>query len=384
MNKHLLPAAVALFVLFGAVSVVSSQTWMQNGAPVKNWVTVASSADGMKLIASDFNTVYTSTNSGANWFSNTTPVYAMAVASSADGNYLAAAGGWIYTSTNGGVNWVQTSSPFQNWQCIACSADGSKLAAGTFSKGIYTSLDHGATWTSNSLPNAYWKAIASSADGVKLVAAAYEDENNQPGTIYVSTNAGATWMQASVPSNRWSAVTSSADGQKLMALGFDAGIHVSTNGGVSWTLTSAIQGGLWNYAASSADGNKLVATHGGSIYTSLDSGTTWMLNNAPYLDWIAVASSADGTRLQAAVYRGGIYTLPIAPLPSLNIAAGDGNAVLSWLVPSTNFALQQKPDLSTTNWVEVTNTPMLNLSNLQNEVILSLSNDSRFFRLATP
>jgi hypothetical protein len=50
-------------------------------------------------------------------------------------------------------------------------------------------------------------------------------------------------------------------------------------------------------------------------------------------------------------------------------------------VPSTNFVLQQNPDLTAIGWENLTNTPVLNLTNLQNEVILSPSNSSGFFRL---
>jgi len=55
--------------------------------------------------------------------------------------------------------------------------------------------------------------------------------------------------------------------------------------------------------------------------------------------------------------------------------------LLSWLVPSTNFVLQQKPDLTTTGWEILTNAPALNLTNLQDEVTLSPTNNSGFFRL---
>jgi hypothetical protein len=44
--------------------------------------------------------------------------------------------------------------------------------------------------------------------------------------------------------------------------------------------------------------------------------------------------------------------------------------------------MQQSSDL--TLWSDVTNTPELNLDNLQNEVILTPSNDSGFYRLKTP
>jgi len=43
--------------------------------------------------------------------------------------------------------------------------------------------------------------------------------------------------------------------------------------------------------------------------------------------------------------------------------------------------LQQSADLS--NWTDLTNSPVLNLTNLQEEVVLSPINGSGFFRLKT-
>jgi hypothetical protein len=41
-------------------------------------------------------------------------------------------------------------------------------------------------------------------------------------------------------------------------------------------------------------------------------------------------------------------------------------------------------DLTTTNWITLTNVPVLNLSNLQHEVILSPTGSSGYYRLVTP
>jgi photosystem II stability/assembly factor-like uncharacterized protein len=74
-----------------------------------------------------------------------------------------------------------------------------------------------------------------------------------------------------------------------------------------WTQTTAPTN-YWNSIAASADGNKLVATvYGGGIYSSTDSGTTWKPTGAPSgMPWKTVASSADGTKLIAA----GFYKYP--------------------------------------------------------------------------
>ena len=97
-----------------------------------------------------------------------------------------------------------------------------------------------------------------------------------------------------------------------------------------------------------------------------------------------MASSADGSKLVLVVYKGGIWTLQTTPAPVMNITNSDGNLTLSWIIPSTNFVLQQCTDLSAGDWMAVTNQPVLNLTNLQNQVTLPLPTNNVFFRLSTP
>jgi len=104
-----------------------------------------------------------------------------------------------------------------------------------------------------------------------------------------------------------------------------------------------------------------------------------MSNNVP--DVFVVASSADGGKLAAVANGGGIYVSQSTPTPLLNVVRSGTNLVLSWIVPSKSFVLQHNSDLTTTNWMDVTNTPTLNLTNLQNEVVLSATSGSRFYRL---
>jgi hypothetical protein len=61
----------------------------------------------------------------------------------------------------------------------------------------------------------------------------------------------------------------------------------------------------------------------------------------------------------------------------LNLSASDN--VISWIIPSVDFTLQQSPDLS--SWTDMTNLPVLSLTNLQNQVALPASGGNSFFRL---
>ena len=72
--------------------------------------------------------------------------------------------------------------------------------------------------------------------------------------------------------------------------------------------------------ASSADGRRLLAGEANGLFTSTDSGVTWTAQAAGYY-WQAVASSADGTKLLAAVNGGQLYT------SGWELGGGQGQAV---------------------------------------------------------
>jgi hypothetical protein len=90
-------------------------TWAATSAPINDWVSIAASADGTRLIAvaggaTTNGQVFTSNDSGTSWFTNDLPnTNWTSVASSADGHKLAAAasGGPIYT-------WQSTPTPVLN------------------------------------------------------------------------------------------------------------------------------------------------------------------------------------------------------------------------------------------------------------------------------
>jgi hypothetical protein len=321
------------------------------------------------------------------------------VASSADGTKLAAVAsiagpndGPIYTSTNSGTNWTLTTATLTNWNCIGSSADGTILVAGgaelighmgvgsQAAASLHISTNSGLNWTEiPDLPSVEsWNSIVSSANGAIWVAAA-------DGVSYTSTNGGTLWN--SNKAGLIYSVASSADGTKLMgAAGNGGGFYSSTDLGTTWTSNSAPAWGS-PQIASSADGTKLVVVDsygypsGGLIYTSTNGGTTWMVANAGSNFWNAVASSADGSKLVASAGDNGVYTWQSTPSPQLNIAPSSGNLVVSWVIPSTSFGLQQNCDLTSINWATVTNPPAFNLTNLQNQVILSPPPGNSFYRL---
>jgi hypothetical protein len=411
--------------LLPAVHPAFGQTWTQTSAPSNSWLAVASSADGARLVALASSNrisgqIYTSTNSGVDWTSNGAPnVSWFSIASSADGTKLAAITfrGSVYTSPDSGGTWndvldvpVNPSDYFPVYPSVACSADGTQLAVLILPTCIFISTNSGATWMTNR-QSAFVSgfdqgptncSVASSADGSKLAVAF------AMGDVARSADSGMTWVSNGLPVlvdkrpaeeliGHWNGIASSADGNELVVVTGLAGsppitpIYISTNAGMTWQTSGAPTNleTSWRAAALSADGSKIVAAAGwwngsGPIYTSADSGLTWVSNRAPVALWSAVASSADGSKLVATVDGGGIYTFQSTPAPQLKIVSSGGEIILSWIAPSANFTLQQNSDLTTTNWMDVTNASTLNLSTLQDEIVLPAPATGTFYRLTTP
>ncbi len=414
-TKSLWLAVTALTCLTAAVNSSPAQSWILTSAPTNSWAAVASSADGTKLVAVPWRLptghviytplytptlyTYTSTNSGADWTanSNTTSSW-VSVASSADGNRLVAVAslGAVYASPDSGGTWsnvLNLNITPNGFGCsVASSTDGTKLAALIAPSCIFTSTNSGLTWISNhaaafSSSSASFSSIASSADGTKLAV------TFTGGNVCTSTNSGTTWKSNNLPALDWNGIACSADGNKLVLVtgwyGDPTPIYLSTNGGTTWQMSSAPTNlnTSWKTAAMSADGSKIVAVTGwaaaqsGPIYTSLDSGLTWVSNSAPIASWASVASSADGGKFVAAVDGGGIYTSQSSPASQLNIAPSGGEIALSWIVPSVNFALRQNSDLTTTNWTDVDIPSTLNLTNLQYQVTVPSAAGQQFYRI---
>ena len=83
-------------------------------------------------------------------------------------------------------------------------------------------------------------------------------------------------------------------------------IYTSGDSGATWTQRDVKQA-WWSSVASSADGSKLVAAvMGGRIYVSGDSGVSWTPAGSTQ-GWSSVASSADGTKLVAVANNQDLY-----------------------------------------------------------------------------
>jgi len=405
--KILLSRVMILCGLSAAVNSVFAQTWKPTSSPIEYWISLASSADSSKLVAQGFQHFLVSTNGGITWLTNNQPGFGSlavlnSMALSADGTKIVGvAGTTCWGSTNLGKTWSSNNVPGATaLNCVAMSADGSKLVAASGQPGgqsvpgpICISTNSGMTWTQTMAPTNTWASVASSADGNKLVAAVHTTPSSSNGNfIYISTNSGTSWILSDAPTNiPWWSVASSADGSKVVAASSFVNtdhvtygsVYTSTDFGMTWQSNS-IPAANWVSAASSEDGTKLVA--GGSpvgfIYNSTNSGASWVSNSAPdMLGQSKFVSSADGNIVFAMpiVSTTNVFIYQTTPTPQISISSSASNLELSWLIPSTNFVVQESPDLI--SWSSITNVPALNLTNLNNELSLSPTNGSGFFRL---
>ena len=387
------------FLLLLGLSGAGAQTWVQTTAPARNWTSISSSADGSRLVAAAWNgPIYVSTNSGADWLLSSAPVTNwVGVASSAAGDAVFAVQTYasygvistIHRSTNFGFTWVTLNAPATNWQSVACSADGTKLVACAAFGPIGLSTNSGDTWSLTYVTDAPWGDVACSADGATLITTGFNvDIHYSP--VAISCDSGATWSVTNF--HNWAfRAACSARGQNVI-LGAFSGLYVSKNAGATWQLTQLATNQWWTSVACSAEGDRLVVARSRTswgatsnlVYASTDAGQTWTVNDAPNTNWSSVASSADGRKLVATVggsQWGYIYRAQSVPQPVLKTRLSGTNLVLSWIIPSAPFVLQETDDVTNPNWSALPLVPVLNTSTLENEVTVPLRTGNSFYRL---
>lgn len=238
----------------------------------------------------------------------------LSTTSSADGARVAACfydytangyagAGAIYTSTNSGATWAPVLSSTSRFNSIAASQDATRLVAGWsagMSGGLFLSTNFGVSWsTITNLPNQPFSQVACSADGQKLIAAAYG--------IYASTNGGVSWVLTSAPATTWRSIASSADGGELAGVPVSGtGVYVSQDSGSSWQMTTVTTGVSYQGVACSGDGRRMVAVASWpySIFVSDYSGFLWAQTSVPAATWYATASSTNGANLVAVSFDG--------------------------------------------------------------------------------
>ncbi len=326
-----------------SVSTDGGSTWANRYGSVKS---VDITSDGTKIVLVDDNSkIKVSSDDGLNWVEyQMAERYWNSVSISDDGVKLAATTSStpiahnIYTSSNNGVNWSQiegSGDTISGWVSIASSSDGNYLAAitGPANGRIRVSSDGGVTWNISTISLPSPKDIAISNNG--KIAIITES------TLYLSDDNGTTWSNSSipVPSSAF-AIHISNDGQSIVVAQSNDTISMTTDDGTTWD-TASLPGSVSavrHKFASSENCQKLVAAPSinsssrNYIYTSTDSGSTWAPRGYD-LPWDAVASSSDGATLTA-ITRSDFVTNAFYGV----ISSSDAGEVWAELVGSHNLA----------------------------------------------
>ena len=127
----------------------AGQSWTQLRTPLEYVLGIASSADGTRLFASGLdgvgNNLWTmSADAGTNWSTRLGPPGGYSwpyLASSADGLKIVAMDPFsypIYTSADAGQHWTRHDPPLTRWSALASSADGAQLIGLGLYGSIYT------------------------------------------------------------------------------------------------------------------------------------------------------------------------------------------------------------------------------------------------------
>jgi hypothetical protein len=280
-GKYLLILWTLGLMLAGTASGLA-QVWTAANAPSAEWVSLAYSTNGNKVVAVDLhNAIYLSTNFGFDWTLASAPrTNWTAVACSSDGNKIfatvsrdqevfpwVASQGPIYFSKDAGLTWMQSSAPITNWSSVACAADGNTvLAAGgngwNFGS-LYLSRDSGTTWTEVSNSAYEWDSVAMSSDARLMIA-------KSGGWNFVSTNSGVTWIPegnagdfTGPDSGASPCAFSVGSADKMHWVGFQvcASLFTSDDDGTNWVQVPE-SGGIWQKVGISPDGRWRIAMEG--------------------------------------------------------------------------------------------------------------------------
>ncbi len=263
------------------------QTWTDLGEIIPAGVFALKHVNDQMLVVADMvGNMYYSSNGGLNWnisfetrgqqpsyLSSSVPVFANNLT-----GYFGYGAGFIIKTTDGGVSWSQISSGtgvslnaidrFSNGNMIAVGENGMILRSNGTTPWIideaFTTLDLTALH------------VLSATEAVIL---------DEEGRIYLTTNGGDSWTASTAkPSDLSNAsdlhFTTSLDGWVVGQGYTTSAVYHTTDGGVSWTPVPEIQG---SWVAIDVIGSNIWVANSGSVfYRSVDGGVTWIDEELPW------------------------------------------------------------------------------------------------------
>jgi surface protein len=271
---------------------------------------IAGDADMSTIIAgTDGQGTWQSTNTGENFSFVAGIPSCYYSAMSDDGSLIWCGGNYnpsMYSSTNGGLNWTFNTALGNVGSIlrVATDADGSTIIACSFSQLCYLSNDTGASW--NVIPDfgSTYGFPSMSDDGQIILVAAYHTQ-----FLWISTNGGSTWSNyypLTFPQKLWQGTDMSSDGQYMVAIS-SSQIWTSNDTGVTWVQKTSLGS---NHAGVkiSGDGSTLMLinqpTVSEYIWMSRDGGSTWNDTGFGARWWTTFDISDDSKTMVADSYSG--------------------------------------------------------------------------------
>jgi hypothetical protein len=355
LRKTMLLVSIALLMcvsrLASTLSVDLLDTWSTDGLQASlNYYAVCSDNYGLVRSAVvkgggifTFDVISSSWVSGSVLDGSGDPVVATqewtSVACSGNGSKVAAASynGLIYVSSDSGLTFhASISSGTDMWISVSVNSGGDVIYAAAFNGMLYKSDDFGQTWT-NIHNESAWSCVTTESNGTLIVAASSQTSVDVESALYLSSNGGSTWtiVPDTQDVGQWWVVNLDATGQYLAAAIDKGGIYISNDYGASISrAVSAPSMGNWRSLAVSSGGQRIAAAAQyipsptptpspapvSGIYLSEDYGASWSRSSAPAkLSWRSVAVDQTGTYLIAAAQRSAVYfinTTATAVIPS--------------------------------------------------------------------
>jgi len=275
-----------------------------------------SSSGAVQLVGHGNNSLYVSTDTGAN-FTEASPMGGDNgswddLDVSGDGSSLWvswANNGRLWNSIDDGANWTEyrpgaVDSDF-SW-CQAVSNDGSYVLAGQSGGNVYVSSNSGTGWTDVTaavgVGISSWSDCVASSTGQYMAITTFTQTPSE-GYVYTSSNYGSTWTSRDPfgSSQRWASLDMSSDGSVLIARKFDnPRSYLSSDYGVNWAEIQP-RGNVnaeIAYSLSSDGGIIYAACRDERVYKSTDTGANWSevdVVGANNCGWKAVAIDADAS-----------------------------------------------------------------------------------------
>ena len=217
-------------------------------------------------------------------------------------------------STDDGNTWTEgtASTPFFSLPKRAVIKDNSLLVA-AFGSGVYQSPDFGDTWiaANNGIPFTTIDDIT--IHGGDLFAGGNE--------VYRSTDNGASWTLANTGIPAFAGIIRLASmGNSLFAMSaFSANVYRTTDMGANWTVVSQLPGpGVTDLIVHGS--NLFAGVVNAGVHVSTNSGSTWTDIRTGLPAAVYYSLAVRGTDLFCGTDNRGVWTRPLSEVTSVEIA----------------------------------------------------------------